>query len=80
MFSAPRESTAAGSRRDSGVVVPNLNVGWRAPGGGGAEQAVQLLDLVARACWQRRMGGIGSGCGLEESGEEGSLGDGQLGV
>lgn len=59
------------------MVVPNLNVGWRAPGDGGAEQTVQLLDLVARACWEWE-GGIGGG--LEKGGEEGSLRDGELGV
>lgn len=61
--------------RDSGVVVPNLNVGWRAPGGDGAEQAVQGLDVGARACWE-----VGVGGGLEERSEERGLCDGQLGV
>lgn len=59
------------------MVVPNLNVGWRAPDGGGAEQAVQLLDLGARAWWQW---GAGVAGGLEERREERGLGDGELGV
>lgn len=58
----------------------NLNVGWRAPGSGGAEQAVQLVDLIARACWEWGEVGIGGGCGLKEGGEEGGFRDGELGV
>lgn len=80
LVSGSRESTAGQQQllaavRISGVVVPNLNVGGRAPSGCGAEQAVQGLDVGARACWE-----VGVGGGLEERGEEGGLCDGQLGV